>query len=233
MTNDVFGEAIKSYYYGNKNAEITVTSDTFDDDSIPVDYLFRAFKEMPVIEQKALQLTKGKTLDIGAGAGSHSLYLQKNNIVITALDTSEGAIEICKKRGLSDVVCQNFFSHKSKYDTLLMLMNGSGIIGSIANIDFFFQHLKTLLNKNGQVLIDSSDLIYLYENENGEFWVDLNEGYYGEMQYSIKFQNIKSEPFDWLYIDYNTLQNAANNNGFNCELIEEGEHYEYLARLTL
>ncbi len=234
MSNDVFGEAIKSYFNGERSVEIKVSSNTFEDDIIPVEYLFRSYNEMPEIEKKALQLAKGKTLDVGAGAGSHGLYLQETRkLNVTSLDTSKGAIEICKKRGLKETICQNFFNHKESYDTLLMLMNGSGIIGSLPNINFFFQHLRTLLKDKGQVLIDSSDLIYLYENEKGEFWVDLNDGYYGEMRYSIQYKDIKSETFDWLYIDYNTLQNAAHSNGFQCELILEGDHYDYLARLSL
>jgi len=234
MDIDVFGEAIKAHYNGKPKVKIVVSSDKFEEDTIPVNYLFREYEDMPIVEQKALQLTKGKTLDVGAGAGSHSLFLQNTkNSIVTALDTSKGGIEICKERGLRHVVCENFFNHKKSYDSILMLMNGSGIIGSLSNINFFFQHLKNLLNKGGQLLIDSSDLIYLYENQDGEFWVNLNEGYYGEMRYSISYNNLKSEPFDWLYIDFNTLQKAANTNGFNCEMILEGEHYDYLARITI
>ena len=234
MTNDIFGKAISDYYSNKKETIIKVLSNDFDDDEIPVSYLFRTYSEMPIIEQKALDLSKGKVLDVGCGAGSHSLHLQNSKkLHVTSIDTSKGAIEICKEQGIFNAHCDDFYNHSDKYDTLLLLMNGSGIIGTLNNFNTFFSHLKTLLNTKGQVLIDSSDLIYLFENEDGEYWVDAAKGYYGEMQYQLSYNNQTSEVFDWLYVDYNTLQRAAAVNGFACELVHTGEHYDYLAKLSL
>lgn len=230
---DIFGEAIKAYYQTGKEQLIKVHSDNFEDDEILVSYLFRSFEEMPEIEQKALQLCRGDILDVGCGAGSHSLYLQNKGCKVKAIDTAVGAIEICGKRGVLNAQLEDFYRHKESYDTILLLMNGSGIIGELKNFSAFFSHLKTILNPNGQVFIDSSDLIYLFENENGEFWVDASKGYYGEMKYQVSFNRDTSEVFNWLYVDYNTLQRAAHFSGFNCELIIEGEHYDYLARLSI
>ena len=234
MQKDIFGAAVLDYFNTNKPNSITVLSEDFEDDEIPVPYLFRTYAEMSEIEQKALQLSFGKTLDVGCGAGSHSLFLQNDKkLEVTALDISEGAIEVCIKRGVHHTICGNFYDQEIKYDTILLLMNGSGIAGTLENLNTFFEKLKSLLNKNGQVLIDSSDLIYLFENENGEYWVDASKGYYGEMTYQMQYKNETSEPFDWLYLDYNTLQRAASLNRFNCELILEGKHYDYLAKLSL
>lgn len=234
MQHDIFGKAISDYYHGKKEIAIKVLSSDFDDDEIPVPYLFRTFKEMPIIEQKALNLSKGNVLDVGCGAGSHALYLQNlKELNVTAIDTSAGAIEICKEQGVKNASATNFYEHSGAYDTILLLMNGSGIVGTLNNFSSFFSHLKTLLTVNGQVLIDSSDLIYLFENEDGEYWVDSAKGYYGEMQYQLSYNNQTSDVFDWLYVDYNTLQRAAAVNGFACELVHTGEHYDYLAKLTL
>ena len=209
--------------------------DDFDDDHIPIPYLFRTYSEMPKIEQTALDLAKGKVLDVGCGAGSHSLYLQnERNLEVKAIDISEGAIEVCRHLGIQQAEIQNIFdAPPAPYDTLLFLMNGSGIIGTLASIDLFFNQLKKLLSPNGQILMDSSDISYLFQDDDGGFWVDASAGYYGEMRYKLAYKNQISDEFDWLYIDYNTLQNAANANGFLCELILEGEHHDYLARLTL
>ncbi|MDY8138534.1 class I SAM-dependent methyltransferase [Aquimarina sp. 2201CG5-10] len=234
MNKDIFGIAIQDFYNNNHPTDITVQAPDFDDDIIPVSYLFRTYSEMPKIEQKALDLSSGKTLDVGCGAGSHSLYLQdKKNLDVTAIDISEGAIDICTKRGIHNTLVKNIFDfNHQQYDTILLLMNGSGIIGKLNQIDRFFSHLKTLLLPNGQILIDSSDISYLFTDDDGGFWVDASSGYYGEMQYRLSYKNQKSDWFDWLYIDYNTLQNAANANGLICELILEGEHHDFLARLT-
>ena len=234
MEKDIFGAAIKAYYQSKKEVEIKVLSNDFDEDIIPVPYLFRSYADMPKIEQIALSLSKGKVLDVGCGAGCHSLYLQNSkNLKVTAIDTSQGAIEIVKAQGLKNAFHQNFYDCNEKFDTILLLMNGTGIIGKLDNFEVFFNQLKQLLNEGGQVLIDSSDLIYLYENEDGEFWVDINEGYYGEMQYQLSYNNETSDTFDWLYLDYNTLESAAHINGFACEVIHTGDHYNYLAKLSL
>ena len=234
MQNDIFGLAITAYFNTKKEQIITVTNQDFDDDLIQVSYLFRNYNQMPSIEKKALDLCKGNVLDVGSGAGSHSLFLQnERKLNVTAIDTSPGAIETSKKRGVTNANTTDFYNHSGSYDTILLLMNGSGIIGKLNNFNSFFSQLKKLLNDGGQVLIDSSDLIYLFEDENGEYWIDAAKGYYGELSYQISYNNKSSEVFDWLYVDFNTLKRACLLHGFNCELVLEGEHYDYLAKLSL
>ena len=233
---DIFGKAIKVFHLHGKADDIVVHSPDFDDDVIPVDYLFRNYSEMPPLEQKALQKCRGRVLDIGCGAGSHALYLQEEKgLQVTAIDTSEGAIEVSSLRGIKDVRTVSFEDFSGEqFDTLLLLMNGTGIVGRMENLDNFFLKLKTLLKPDGQVLIDSSDLSYLFDqDEDGGIWIDTSEGYYGELQYSLSYGRETSAVFDWLYLDFNSLHLAASKNGFICELLKEGEHYDYLAKLTI
>ncbi len=235
MGKDIFGQAILDFHNNKYPENIIVQSPDFKDDNIPISYLFRNFDNMPKIEQKALELSYGKTLDVGCGAGCHSLYLQnKRNLDVKAIDISQGAINVCKQRGIKNSAVQNVFDlENEKFDSILFLMNGSGIIGKLNYIDRFFMHIKKLLKPNGQVLIDSSDISYLFIDDDGGFWVDAALGYYGEIQYKLKYKDIESDWFDWLYIDYNTLQNAANANGFHCELILEGNDNDFLAKLSI
>ena len=235
MNTDIFGKAISDFFDHTYTEDIIVKSPDFDDDIIPIPYLFRTYTDMPKIEQKALDLAFGNVLDVGAGAGSHSLYLQEQKkLNVTAIDISKGAIETCLKRGVTTAKTIDYFKHEGSYDTLLFLMNGSGIMGRLSNIDHFFSYTKSLLAPGGQLLIDSSDILYLFEDEEtGEYWVDIANGYYGELQYQLQYKNESTDWFDWLFIDYNTLQNAANSNGFLCELITEGDANDYLAKLTL
>jgi SAM-dependent methyltransferase len=230
---DIFGQAVLDYYHHNDSENIKVLSEDFDEDEIPTDYLFRQLKEMPALEQKALKLCKGKTLDVGCCAGSHALALQEKGIEVKAIDISQGAIKVARLRGIKNAVVQDFFQEREKFDTILMLMNGIGIVGKLKNLTEFFQHLKTILNPDGKVLLDSSDLQYLFDKEeDGSIWVDPTQ-YYGELHYQIKYKNEISAIFDWLYVDFNSLQLAAESNGFSCKLIQEGEHYDYLAELKL
>ncbi len=230
--NDPFGEAIHDYFEKGKAPNLIVNTNYTEDEQIPVSYLFRTEKEMPALEITALKLCKGKILDIGAAAGCHSLVLQKKGYNVTALEVSEKAADVLKKRGIQRVIQEDVYSFSAKkYDTILLLMNGTGIGGTKPGLKKLLHHLKSLLNKKGQILIDSSDIKYLFEEEDGSIWVDLaNTKYYGEMEYEITYKKSTAK-FDWLFIDFNSLKKIVGEVGLNCELITEGDHFDYLAQL--
>jgi len=233
---DLFGKAILDYQTDNSPEDLITETSISDADEMSVAYLFRSFAEMPKLEQKALQLAKGKVLDVGCGAGSHSLYLQNElNLDVTAIDISANAIKACELRGLKKAKVQDIMLLEGeKFDTILLLMNGAGMCGRLKNIPNFLQKLKSLLTDTGQILVDSSDIIYMFdEDEDGGKWIPTDVDYYGEVVFDIAYKGEKEVSFDWMYIDYNTLQNAAVANGLECKLILEGEHFDYLAKLTL
>lgn len=220
----------------NSPEDIITETSISEEDEMSVAYLFRSYNEMPKLEQKALQLSFGRILDVGCGAGSHSLSLQNDrNLIVTSIDISEKAIETCKLRGIKNPKVQNILDfQEEKFDTILLLMNGTGIFGKLENCNQYLSKLKSLLNPGGQILIDSSDIIYMFdEDEDGGKWIPSSNDYYGELTFTISYKGEKEESFDWLYLDYNTLQNAAIANGLKCELILEGEHYDYLAKLSI
>jgi SAM-dependent methyltransferase len=233
---DLFGKAILDFQTNNAPENLITETSISEEDEMSVSYLFRDFTEMPKLEQRALELAKSKVLDVGCGAGSHSLYLQNvRNLDVTAIDISKNAIEACQLRGLTSAKVTNILdlNPNEKFDTILLLMNGTGIFGTLKETSKYLQKLKTLLRPNGQILIDSSDIIYMFdEDEDGAYEIPAN-GYYGELEFSLSYKGEKEHPFPWLYLDYNTLQNAAFANGLQCELILEGEHYDYLAKLSL
>ncbi len=231
---DVFGAALLDYQNGNYTEDIGTFSSLDEEDRMPLPYLFRSYREMPALEQKALQLCKGKILDIGCGAGSHSLYLQQKGFEVTGLDHSEGAIETCKQRGVKNLVCADLYEFQGqKFDTILLLMNGIGIVGRLNKLNQFMNHLKTLLNPGGQILVDSSDIIYMFEeDDDGGRWIPNNGKYYGEVEFVLAYKGEKSKPFSWLYLDQQTLRNTCHAMLFNCEIVRLGEHFDYLARLT-
>ena len=230
--HDVYGKAILDYHNG-KNVTITTYSSVGGIDELPVEHLFRSFDQMPDIEQVALGLAKGHILDLGCGAGSHSLYLQGKNQVVKSIDISEGAIDVCLKRGLKKAEVIDLWDlHGQKFDTVMSLMNGAGICGSLDKLPAFLTHLKSLLRSQGQILIDSSDIIYMFEDEEGG--TDLpDDHYYGEVEFDLQYNGEKSGAFPWLYIDYYNLKHYAEEAGFKCKLMRQGDHYDYLARLTV
>ena len=232
---DLFGKAILDFQTNNSPEDLITETSISEADEMSVAYLFRSYDEMPKLEQKALQLAKGKVLDVGCGAGSHSLTLQNDrNLDVTSIDISPYAIQACQLRGLKNAKVQDIMTlENEKFDTILLLMNGTGIFGTLKETPNFLQKLKSLLNPNGQILIDSSDIIYMFDDdEDGGKWI-FGNGYYGELTFTVSYKNETENEFPWLYLDYNTLQNAAFANGLQSELILEGEHYDYLVRLSV
>ncbi len=230
---DPMGRAIADYYKNGVAGRLRVMSSMFDEDEIPVAHLFRDEDEMGALELKALELSCGRVLDVGAGAGCHALALQGRGMEVTAIDVSPLSVKVMRDSGVEDARLVNLYdeSFQGSFDTILLLMNGSGIIGKIANIPQFFACINRLLAPGGQVLMDSSDLIFLFEDEEDGVDIDLAGGYYGEVDFMMQYKNIKGETFDWLYVDFETLAFHAGKNGFEAELVMQGEHYDYLVRL--
>ena len=231
---DPMGAAIYDFHRNGSADVLKVYSSDFDDDEIPVSDLFRVYEDMPYIERVALDLAAGRVLDVGAGSGCHSLALAKAGKESVAIDISPLSVEVMRERGV-DARLVNLYdeSFAEKFDTVLMLMNGTGIIGTLENMETFFTRIRQLLNPGGCVLIDSSDLRYLFEEEDGSLMIDLADDYYGLVDYQMQYKDVLGEPFDWLYVDFDTLAYYAEENGFIAEMVANGEHYDYLARLTL
>ena len=229
---DPMGKAIADYYKNKKASKLRVFSPMFEEDEIPLQTLFRKYEDMPEIERQALDMARGKTLDVGAGAGCHSLVLQQHGIDVTAIDISPLSVQTMKDRGVKDAVEQDFFTLDEQYDTILMLMNGIGIVGTMERMSEFFHHLDKILASGGQVLCDSTDISYVFETEDGIIELPSDMPYYGEVSFQMQYEDIIGKPFNWLYLDADTLRQQAEENGYSVEIVTQGEHYDYLARIS-
>ena len=231
---DLFGLAILDYQTNNAPENLITETSISESDKMLVAYLFRSFEQMPKIEQTALNLCRGNVLDVGCGAGSHSLYLQnKKNLNVTSIDISKNAIVACQLRGLKNAKVQNIIDVDEdieKFDTILLLMNGTGIFGKLTATPKYLQKLKTLLNPNGQILIDSSDLVYMYDKDDLKS-LQQSKKYYGELEFYMSYKNKDEVPFDWLYLDFETFTTEAANANLKIEKIIDGENFDYLVRL--
>ncbi|MDX9883378.1 MAG: methyltransferase domain-containing protein [Prolixibacteraceae bacterium] len=233
-STDLLGKAIHEYFTKKTHHPLLVHSEDFDDDSLSPSYFFREYRNMPAIEKKALTLCRGKILDVGACAGSHALWLQENGFDATALEWSEKCCQTMKLRGIQKVVQSDIFDYRQDiFDTILVLMNGTGIAGTLSRLSDLFVHLKKLLRPGGQILMDSSDLIYLYEGNDGAATLDLNaEKYYGELNYQFEYKGIKGEPFPWLYVDIALMQKIVADCRMEIRQMIKGKHYDYLVQIT-
>lgn len=230
MQVDIFGLAMQDYLKGERGNIIQVDTNLTEGEELSVDYLFRNESELPEWETIALSLCKGKILDVGAGAGCHSLILQNKGFDVKAIDIAPVAVQCMQERGIKAEL-QDYFKEEGKYDTLLFLMNGIGMALTIEGLSTVFAQAKKLLNEGGQIILESSDIIYMFEEEDGSYLIDLNGDYYGEMEYTLTYKGVQGEPFPWLYVGYELLSDKAEEAGFNLEFLYQGEEGNYLARL--
>ncbi|MGS2727249.1 class I SAM-dependent methyltransferase [Psychroserpens sp. BH13MA-6] len=230
---DLFGKALQDYFNNNYTEDLITSTNISGEDDLPLPYLFRSYSEMPKLEQKALQLAKGEVLDVGCGSGSHSLYLQEKGLSVKAIDISEGAVRVAKSRGVLRVEQQNMLEETDTFDTILLLMNGTGIFQELSEVSKYLIHLKSLLKPKGQILMDSSDIQYMYEDDDGGLWIDTNANYYGELDYYLSYKGEDEVPMKWLYLDFERLQQACESVGLQCEKMMDGDHFDYLSKITL
>lgn len=230
---DPIGQAIYHYFHYNDNTPIKVNTNITEGEELPVSHLFRKYPKMPFLEKEALRLVKGKVLDVGAGSGAHSLYLQNNGFDITSIDVSELSCEIMKEQGLKNVMCDDIWTFEADgYDTIIFMMNGIGLVKNLEGLKVFLEYIKSFLSSDGQILLDSSDIKYMFYDDDG-LWLDTNLAYYGELEYQLTYKHYNSDTFPWLFVDFDRLRNIAFNSGWTTELIYQDDHFHYLARLTL
>lgn len=228
---DPMGTAIRDYYAKGTAKPLRVLSSMFENDVLPVATLFRGVEAMSLMEQTALNRAEGRVLDVGAGAGCHSLPLQERGLHVTAIDISSLSVETMQQRGVIDARQEDFFTFTPEvaFDTILMLMNGTGIVGTLDNLPSLFDRLDVLLAPGGQLLIDSSDLRYIYEDEDGNFDPEEFDNYYGEVDYQMVYGKVRGERFNWLYVDFPRLKECAALKGYHAEIICKGDNYDYMA----
>lgn len=224
---DLFGQALLDFHNKSSNTPLLLHSEYGPPEAIPLERFFRS--EYTDLENFALDQVKGNILDIGAATGRHALHLQNQGYDVTAMDISLGCSTIIKEIGLNKIITDDIYTFADqKYDTIMMLMNGIGIAGSLEGLEKLLLHLKNIITPTGQLLMDSSDISYLYEGNP----LPVNK-YFGELSYQYEYKGVLGDSFNWLYIDQQKLTEIANSTGWICQIIFEDETDAYLARLQM
>jgi SAM-dependent methyltransferase len=232
---DPLGSAIIDFLSGNVSTNIIVESNLTEEEEIPTPYLFRTKEDLPEKEIFALSKVHGRILDVGAGSGVHSIILQQAGQNVVAIDISQKCCDAMKQQGIKEVVCKDFFEYQDaeKFNTILLLMNGFGIAGTLNNLENLLLQCKLLLKPGGVIIGESADILYLFEEEDGSCNIDLNSNYYGEMSYRMKYKNEVGNWFPWLYISADLLIDEANKLGFERIDIKHGDEDDFIICLRL
>ena len=226
--DNVFEKAVSDFFNNQFTGNLLIHNTYGVPDEMPLEVYFRGEEDLSDLESFALDLCHGVVLDVGAGLGALSVIQQERNIPVEALEVSSVFCNLMKERGVERIINENFLTREpaAQYDTLLMMMNGFGLCGSIAQLPQLFAAIDRHLGPNGQVIFDSSDLSYLYADDKPV------DHYYGEMSYQYEYNGERGPWFKWLYIDSETLATEAQKNGFELQVLYTEESGQYLGRLT-
>lgn len=231
---DIFGLAFRDYLSGETDGVIQVVTDLSEPEELPVGYFFRAVEQMPSWEQLVLDRCRGRVLDAGAGAGCHALALQDKGLEVVAIDRSEGAAEVMRQRGVKQAYMFDFFQFgEGGFDTIIFLMNGAGMAGTLGGLKKLLTHAKRLLHREGTIYLESTDLMYLYRQDDGSALIPMGERYYGELHYRLGYKRYLAPPFPWLFVDPDNLDHIAGQCGMQTKIIFQGESYNYVAEMVL
>lgn len=235
VVTDPLGSAILDFLTHKTETSIQVESNLTENEEIPVSYLFRNGSELPEKERFALDLAHGRILDVGAGSGAHSLLLTKAGKEVVSLDISKKCCDGMALQGINNPICCDFFEFQDdqKFDTILFLMNGFGIAGTLENLEKIFERCKSLLKPGGIIIGESADILYLFEEEDGSCSIDINSTYYGEMSYRMTYKSIVGDWFPWLYVSSDLLMDCASKSNFELKEIKHGEEDDFMVCLQL
>ncbi len=226
--NDLFGKALYDFYQGRFQPPLVLHNTYGDPEEIPVEGYFFDENQISEMEDFALSLCRGRILDAGAAAGRHVMILQDRGLDVTGLEVSRLCCNLMRARGVRKVVHGDIHKRKAEgFDTVMMLMNGIGLAGSVEGLRKLLLHLKQIVHAGGQIIFDSSDISYVYEQTEKPA-----DRYFGEMDYRYEYRGQKGEWFSWLYIDSVKMKEISAACGWHLQVIYEDQTETYLGRLV-
>jgi 2-polyprenyl-3-methyl-5-hydroxy-6-metoxy-1,4-benzoquinol methylase len=170
---------------------------------------------MDAVDRAALELARGRVLDVGAGAGAHALPLVDSGLDVTAIEILPELTQILRERGVKRARHASVWTFRARrsYDTVLALMNGTSLAGTIARLEPLLERLRELVSPDGQLLIDSTEMDP------------------AELDYQLEYRGQKGPPFPQLFVGERTLKREARKAGWKMRVVAS-EGSRYLARLT-
>lgn len=230
------GISLLDFHNGDREAVISVIDDLGQRFEVPVRLFFRGWAELPALERAALDLCRGRVLEIGAGSGGQTLILQERGLSVCALDFLAECVEVMRRRGVREAVQADIHTFESaeRFDTLLSLMNGIAMVGGLDGLQPFLKSIRRLLKPGGQFLFDSTDLRLTSKPQLGALLKKREQQgrYFGEQDLQLEYKSRPGTPFTQLCVDAETMAAHAAQAGWSCEIITRDE-CRYLARLTL
>lgn len=250
---DVFGEMIKDAYAvrtgvgprplaGGRLPRPVIEVIERDDGLIngaPVDHYLDAPAQWQPHDHRALRLCRGQVLDIGVGAGRTAVELQRRGMAVTGLDTSPGAIQIARRRGLRDTVVATVDRYAAaaatRYDTFLLLGNNLGLIEGADRAPVFLDALARLANPGARLVAQgtdpygTSDPVHVsYHRRNRE-----RGRLGGQLRLRLRYRLLATEWFDYLSCSVEELESLLAGTGWRLKEVDDDDRPYYVAIMEL
>lgn len=218
--------ALAAYRGGDRGAFLVMDTDVGGPEEVSVSLFFRTPAEMGPVESAALAQARGRVLDLGAGAGAHAVPLRRQGLSVCAAEILPAGREAMVEAGLEDVRAGGLETlvPGERFDTVLVLMNGLGLAGTLDGLPDFLRRLAATLSADGQILADSTD---------PRDWDDPEDGRYpGEVHMQLRFGAVSGAPFPFLFVDEDQVAAAAAAIGLDTEVLAREDGGRFLVRLT-
>ena len=233
-SQDVYGHALSDCLKEKRGCIIAERDDGYFDASEELHPYFFAYDQWPDHEKKAITYVRGTVLDVGCGAGRHSLYLQGKGYTVTSIDISPLAIEVCKTRGLKRVYTLSITDITPElgvFDTLIMLGNGFGLVGNPAQARQLFERFKKVTTEEGRIIAGSYALCHNGRPEHKEYQeVNRIHGRMpGQMKLRMRHRKYVTPWFDWLTVSKEEMKEIVEKMGWKITGFIDGDEGEYSA----
>lgn len=232
--HDAFGRMMWAYYMGKEVCEIVERDDGYFSSHKSPRVYFSEYKDWPLVEQKAMEFVKGRVLDIGCGAGRHSLYLQQKRFDVLGIDSSPLAIKICKLRGLkkAEVMSLEEVNFKpNSFDTIIMMGGNFGLLGNPMKARRLLKRFHQMTSGNAVIIAETRDP-YKTDNPAHLEYHRLNrkaERMSGQTRIRVRFEKTVSEWLEWMMVSKEEMKELLKGTGWKTSDFIESENSQYIA----
>ena len=231
---DAFGELVSAYYNGKDVIEIVERDDGFISTSAGPQAYFLEYDQWPNHYKEAIQMVRGRILDVGSGAGRISLFLQKQGYEVLATDNSPIALQVCQLRGvINTALCPitQLSNRLGIFDSIVMLGNNFGLFGNFKRAKWLLKRFHRMTSAQGRIIAESNDVyatdepIHLsYHRQNRQ-----RERMSGQLRLRIRYQNFKTPWFDYLIVSQSEMKEIVQGTGWIIRQFINSEGPQYIA----
>ena len=230
---DPFGQGLLAQFKGDGVLEIVERDDGYID-AMNCGTYFSEYEDWPSVEKKAMDLVKGKVLDVGCGAGRHSLYLQNRGFDVTGIDISPLAIEVCKLRGLKKtkvVSIEDLDFAQGSFDTVIMMGNNFGLFGNFKKAQRLLRKLRMMTFDEALIIADTRDPYRTDNPAHMEYHkANREKGRMGgQVRIRVRFKKYVGRWFDYLMVSKEEMRSILKNTEWKIGEFIDSEGAEYIA----